>query len=129
VAALRNPIAQLAAFDVPPTIKPETIILHSAHDHVFEATHSRALIRNNPIAANYPRRAEMHRVVENLTALGYANTKSNIDPHFNDGRLIIIGKDHHNNDIDPNDRENKDPHPHNAMVAAVRVLLDQFSSH
>jgi hypothetical protein len=127
-AALRNPIALLAGFDVPHSIKPQTVILHSMHDRIFDLANSRTLLRNSPIAVDDPRRKGMDRVVDRLAAAGYANQKSENETHFNDGRLIVIGKDHHNNETDPNDRHNKDPNPHNALITVVRLLIEEFGS-
>lgn len=127
IAAMRNPVARLARFDVPQSVKPKTIILHSAHDHVFRLANSRRLLRNSAIAAGDPHRRDMDRVIDGLAAAGYANRKSTSQARFNDGRLIVIGKDHHNNEPDPHDRHNKDPHPHRALIAAVRSLLAAFA--
>jgi hypothetical protein len=127
--AMRSPVAKFAGFDVPEFIKPRTIILHSAHDKLFAATHSRRLMRNSPIAIDDPSRMRMDRVITQLSAAGYANAKSTAKASFNDGRLIVIGKDHHTNDPDPNDRLNKDPHPHSALIAAVDLLHQEFTTH
>lgn len=126
IAAFKNSVAQMAGFKVPDTIKPQTVILHSAHDQLVGLANSHSLLRNSPIAPDDPSHGRMDRVIGNLTAAGYANHKSDDATRFNDGRLIVIGKDHHNNETDPNDRQNKDPNPHNALIAAVRFLLQEF---
>jgi predicted esterase YcpF (UPF0227 family) len=125
--AMRSPIAQFAGFNVPELIKPQTIILHSAHDKLFAAAHSRQLLRSSPIAANDPIRPRVDRVIAQLSAAGYANKKSTAKPTYNDGRLIVIGKDHHTNEADPDDRINQDPHPHSALIAAVDLLHQEFA--
>jgi hypothetical protein len=128
IATLKNPVSQLSGFDVPESIKPQTIILHSPHDEIFDLANSRTLLRNSPIAADDPHRAGMAKVIDHLTTAGYANKKSESEIDFNDGRLIVIGRDHHNNETDPNDRRNKDPHPHHAMTTAIRLLVEEFGS-
>jgi len=126
-AALRSPVARFAGFEVPGSIKPQTIILHSAHDKLFAASNSRQLIRNSPISIDDPKRPRMDRVIDGLTTAGYANQKSTGKFNFNDGRLIVIGKDHHTNEPDPEDALNKDPHPHIALIAAVDLLHREFA--
>jgi predicted esterase YcpF (UPF0227 family) len=127
-SALRSPVARFAGFTAPRSIRPRTIILHSAHDRVFDLTNSRQLLRNSPIATGDPCKPGMDRVVDGLVAAGYAIRKCDHNGSYNDGRLIVIGKDHHTNEPDPLDRQNKDPHPHNAMIAAVRLLAEQFGA-
>ncbi len=122
--ALRGPIARFAGFSISKVVKPGTIILHSAHDAVFDISNSHALIRNSPIAVDDPWRGKMEQITNSLTAAGYGNRKSSMYADYNDGRLIIIGKDHHTNEPDPKDRHNRDAHPHNALVTAVRALLE-----
>ena len=125
IATLRSPVARLSQFQVPNRVKPQAIILHSPHDRVVGLHDSHRLLRNSPMSADDPHRVGMDRVIDQLAAAGCANQKCAERSRFNDGRLIIIGKDHHNNEIDPLDRCNKDPHPHRVMIAAVRLLVQE----
>jgi predicted esterase YcpF (UPF0227 family) len=125
-SALRGPVARFAGFKVPARIQSPTLILHSAHDEIFDLSHSRILLQKNLVSPGDSCHEPMQRVVDRLTEAGFANDRSTEKNQFNDGRLIVIGKDHHTNEPDPLDRRNKDPHPHSALVTAVRVLLEEF---
>jgi pimeloyl-ACP methyl ester carboxylesterase len=99
-------------YPMPRRLLVRTIILHSPHDGMVAQKNSRRFL-----SVHAPRDAAEESVVEvireRLVALGYDQSVP---------RLVSIGKDHSCNEPHESDPWNTDPHPHQAMVRAVRIV-------
>jgi pimeloyl-ACP methyl ester carboxylesterase len=99
-------------YPMPRRLPARTIILHSPHDGMVSQKNSRRFL-----SVHAPRDAAEESVVEvireRLVALGYDQSVP---------RLVSIGKDHSCNEPHESDTWNTDPHPHQAMVRAVRIV-------
>jgi hypothetical protein len=99
-------------YPMPRRLPARTIILHSPHDGMVSQKNSRRFL-----SVHAPRDAAEESVVEvireRLVALGYDQSVP---------RLVSIGKDHSCNEPHESDTWNTDPHPHQALVRAVRIV-------
>lgn len=96
-------------------VPARTVILHAEEDGIVPYESSLRLLADAANRADPGEAATMAVVQEMLREAGYATRH---------GRLIRIGHDHRCNEPHPNDTWNRDPHPHHAMVQAVRILAD-----
>jgi pimeloyl-ACP methyl ester carboxylesterase len=99
-------------YPMPRRMPARTIILHSPHDGMVSQKHSRRFL-----SVHAPRDAAEKSVVEaireRLVTLGYDQSVP---------RLLSIGKDHSCNEPYESDTWNTDPHPHQAIIRAVRIV-------
>jgi hypothetical protein len=94
-------------------IGARTIILHAEEDAVVPFQASERLLEEAARIADPGEAATMTIIQNDLMEAGYRTRH---------GRLIRIGHDHSCNEPHPGDTWNRDPHPHRAMVRAVRIL-------
>lgn len=122
-STMRRLAEELAGARVPRTAPPLTLIVHSRNDRTLGLEQSAALLGNSPVTPGHPSAHRMDNVVEMLRDAGYCNQRCSYADIPNDGRLIVIGRSHECNDPDPDDTGNRDPHPHNAIITAVELLI------